>query len=65
MNGWARRFLLTAGMPHAHSVRGPSPVTVWVERASNNRVAPGNGLRPVRQPARRYGTVQTPREGFE
>jgi len=48
------KIRLTAGMPHAHFVRGPSPVTVLVGKASNKRAATGPGLRPVRQPARRY-----------
>jgi len=31
-------------MPHAHFVRGPSPVTVWMERASNMVAATGKHL---------------------
>ena len=35
---------LTAGMPHAHFVRGPTPVTVLVVEASYERAAPGKHL---------------------
>ena len=31
-------------MPHAHFVRGPTPVTVLDGEASYMRTAPGNGL---------------------
>ena len=47
MNGWDRRFLLTAVMPHAHFVRGPTPVRVSVGEVSNKTAAPGNGLSAV------------------
>ena len=47
MNGWDRRFLLTAGVPLAHIVRGPSPMTVLVQEASHIKAASGNGLSAV------------------
>ena len=46
--GWVNRRVypprLTAGVPHAHFVRGPSPVMVLVEEASYKVAAPGLGL---------------------
>ena len=41
-------------MPHARFARGPPPVTVLFGKASYKWAATGPGLRPVRQPARRY-----------
>jgi hypothetical protein len=35
---------ITAVVPHAHFVRGPTPVTVLVEEASYPRTAPGKRL---------------------
>ena len=55
MNGWACRFLLTAGVPHTRFARGPTPVTVLVEEASYMVAAPGHGLSAV--PAAREAFV--------
>ena len=49
---------LTAVMPLIRFAHGPTPVTAVVENASNKRAATGPGLRPVRQPARRYESLQ-------
>ena len=35
---------ITAGMPHTHFVRGPSPVPVLVGKASNSGAASGRHL---------------------
>jgi len=48
---------LTAGMPHAHFVRGPTPETVLVEEASYKVAAPGDGLSAV--PAAREAFYET------
>ena len=47
MNGWDRWFLITAGMPHAHFVRGPTPFTLLGGGGSYKKAASGNGLSAV------------------
>ena len=44
---------LTTGVPHAHFVRGPSPITVWVGNASYIWAATGHVLSAVPAARRR------------
>ena len=49
---------ISAGMPHAHFVRGPTPGTILAEEASYKMVASGHGLSAV--PAAREALNENP-----